>query len=229
MLFQLPLGSSNTHSLLGNLPFVYREIGPRDIARLTVLSPCNQTPKPRWSKVNLGESLLAMPSLYLSNPRVPKRRSPRMRPPVLHYISGVPRCHVTSGFRGSRIHDSKVPAAWKPRMPKLRCSGFVPPVPQDRRSRSNRGSHFAISTCMGFLHSPTPIRRCAMEMGPPCTCGQTPSEILEHAPCARSSITSKSVEVFWVLCAHARNSFNLLLLRLATETQFDLHSPARLE
>jgi hypothetical protein len=29
--------SSNSHSLLNNLPFVYREIGPRDVARLPVL------------------------------------------------------------------------------------------------------------------------------------------------------------------------------------------------
>jgi hypothetical protein len=38
MLFQLLLGSSKTHSLLRNLPFVYQEIGPRNVARLTALS-----------------------------------------------------------------------------------------------------------------------------------------------------------------------------------------------
>jgi hypothetical protein len=121
-------------------PLSCREIGPRDIARLTVLSPCNQPPKPRWSKVNLGESLLATPSLYLSNPRVPKRRFHLNAPPVLHYASG---SHAaTLAFGTSRIADPRYqsPCRWKPRMPKLRCFRICATCPSsDRRLRSNRG------------------------------------------------------------------------------------------
>jgi hypothetical protein len=75
-LFQLPR-EFFTHSLLGDLLFAYREIGSRDIARLATLSLCNQTPKSRSPMVNgqyLGISPLAMPSLCISEPQVPRCR-----------------------------------------------------------------------------------------------------------------------------------------------------------
>ena len=63
-----PLGSS-THSLLGNLPCTcYRGIGLREVARPTVLSLGEQTPKSRRSKVNLGLSPLALRALTYQFP-----------------------------------------------------------------------------------------------------------------------------------------------------------------
>jgi len=89
-----------------------------------------------------------------------------------------------------------------------------------------------------LLHHLRPVRPLLIQFlqrakgaAPSELCSPTPSGIFffEHAPCARSSITSESVDVFYVPCTHARNYFNLPLLRFAIETQFDLHSPARLE
>jgi hypothetical protein len=57
----------------------------------------------------------------------------------------------------------KVPCCWKPRTPKSRFFGFVPPVPPTIDGSHEIGkSLFAISTCMQLLHSPTPICRNAM-------------------------------------------------------------------
>jgi hypothetical protein len=113
MLFQLLLGSSITHSLLGNLPFVYREIRPRGVARLTTLTGQSNTEIPMVKGQPRGISIRGV-GLHLLSPRVPNRRSIDFMPPVLHLICGVPLCHVTSGFRGSRVRDSKVPAAENP-------------------------------------------------------------------------------------------------------------------
>jgi hypothetical protein len=52
---------------------------------------------------------------------------------------------------------------------------------------------------------------------------------LEHPHRARSSITSKGVEVFWVLCVHTCNGLNLPPTDLSLRLSLDLHSPARLE
>jgi hypothetical protein len=94
---------------------------------------------------------------------VPKLRCPSSTPPGSHYVSGVPLCSVTFGT--SRIAESTTPSpcCWKPRMPNPRCSGFVPPVSPRIDGPDQIGrSPFAISTCMCFLHSPTPIRRYPM-------------------------------------------------------------------
>jgi hypothetical protein len=97
----------------------------------------------------------------------PKPRAPRCRFSIKRHLDSpifrAPLCHVTSGFRGSRILDTKFPCCWKPRTPKPRFSGFVPPVlPTIDGSHEIGKSLFAISTCMQLLHSPTPICRNAM-------------------------------------------------------------------
>jgi hypothetical protein len=146
--------------LPGNLPFAYREIGPRDIARLKVLSPGYQPPKPRWSTVGLGESLLATPSLYLFNPRVSKLRCHVSTPPGLHYASGSHSAPPPSGLRGSRNPRLQVLCCWKPRMLDPRCSRFVPLVHTRIYGPDQIGeSLFAGLTCTQSSHSPTPIRR----------------------------------------------------------------------
>jgi hypothetical protein len=102
-------------------------------------------------------------SLVLSISRVLKLRCPSSTPPGSHYVSGVPLCSVTFGT--SRIAESTTPSPchWKPRMPNPRCSGFVPPVSPRIDGPDQIGrSPFAISTCLCFLHSPTPIRRYPM-------------------------------------------------------------------
>ena len=101
-----------------------------------------------------------------------------MSPRVSHELPGptLPRHFGSSRFAGPRL---QVSCCWEPRMPKLRCSGFVPPVcTQIDGLDQIEESHFAIPTCMCFLRSPTPIRRCAMEMGPLCTYGLNPSQLL---------------------------------------------------
>jgi hypothetical protein len=165
MLFQLLLGSSITHSLLGNIPFVYREIRPRGVARLTTLTGQSNTEIPMVKGQPRVVSTCTA-SLDLSISRVPKLRCPASVPPRLHYASRVPLCHVH--FGASRISESTAPSPLllNPQMPNPRYSGFVPPVPPEIDGPDQVGeSPFAISTCMGFLHSPTPIRRYAMAKG----------------------------------------------------------------
>jgi hypothetical protein len=110
-----PTGSS--------LPTVYfTVISPSRIGRsdLAISRDSRYCPRainhrnPDGQRSTSGNRYSRRPSLYLSNPRVPKRRSHLNAPPVLHYIYGVPHCHVTSGFRPSRVRDSKVPAAGNP-------------------------------------------------------------------------------------------------------------------
>jgi hypothetical protein len=125
----------------------YREIGPREIARLTVLSLGEQTPKSRWSKVNLGVFPLAPRALTYQFPECRNSDVTRARhldstmPPGSHSATS------PSGLRGSRNPRLQVSCCWKPRMPNPRCSGFVPPVPPgstvpiksgDRTSRFRR-------------------------------------------------------------------------------------------
>jgi hypothetical protein len=150
----LPLlsGVLPTVYLPGNLPFAYQEIGPRDIVRLKVLSPGYQPPKPRWSTVGLGESLLATPSLYLFNPRVSKLRCHVSTPPGLHYALG-PTLPRRPRDLADREFATPNLLPWKPRMLGFRYSGFVPPIhPQINDPDQIGRSHFAISTCMQSLH-----------------------------------------------------------------------------
>jgi hypothetical protein len=102
-------------------PFGNREIGSRDIARFVALLPVTQPPKPRMPMVNgqcsgyrafpyrdiaTGDAnLLAFQTPNAEVPSSPTRShldSTRSR---------APRCHVTSGFRESRVLDAKFPAA----------------------------------------------------------------------------------------------------------------------
>jgi hypothetical protein len=118
-------------------------------------------------------------SLDLSIPRVPKLRCHVSVPPGLHYASRVPLYSFT--FGPSRIAESSTPrpCCWKPRMSNPRCPGFVPPVlPGIDGPDQIGGSHFASPTCMGLLHSSTPIRRCEISKGLLCTCGLNPSQLL---------------------------------------------------
>jgi len=135
-------------------PFGNREIGSRDIARFVILLLVTQPSKPRMSMVNgqcpgyqafpyrdiaTGEAnLLAFQPPNVEVPSFPTRSH------LDSTHSRGPRCHATSGFRGSRVLDA-VTCCWELRMPKLRCSGFVPPVPPEIDGSDQIGeSHFAI-------------------------------------------------------------------------------------
>jgi hypothetical protein len=91
-------------------------------------------------KVNLGLSPLAPRNLDLSTSRVPKLRCRASTPPGLHYVSGVPLCHVRFGT--SRISEPttlsplllKSPTA---ESPILRIRATCPS--RNRRSQSDRG------------------------------------------------------------------------------------------
>jgi hypothetical protein len=158
-----PLGSS-THTMIPPL-HVDREIGPREIAsRGTV--PGRKKPRIPTVKGQPREMSTRSTSLGLLTSRVPKFRCCASTPPGLHYVSGVPLCHVHFGT--SRIAKYSAPSLLllDPRFSNPRYSGFVPPVPLGMDGPDQiEESPFAISTCMGFLHSPTPIRRYAMAKG----------------------------------------------------------------
>jgi hypothetical protein len=131
-----------------------------------VYCPGKTNPESRWSKVNLGECPLAAQSLGLLTSRVPKLRCRASTPPGLHYVSGAPLCHVRFGTSRIAGYSLRVFCCWNPRLPNPRYSGFVPPVSLGVDGPDQiAGSHFAISTCMEFLHSPTPIHRYAMAKG----------------------------------------------------------------
>jgi hypothetical protein len=140
---------SATHSLLGNLPCrtCYREIGPREIARPTVLSLRERTPKSRWSKVNLGVFPLATRALTSQFPEC--QNSDLMR--ACHLDSTIPlgshSATSASGFRVSRTHDSQSPVVGNPecRIPDapdschLSLQEFTVPIKSgDRTSRIRR-------------------------------------------------------------------------------------------
>jgi hypothetical protein len=79
-------------------------------------------------------------SLDLSTSRVPKLRCRASTPPGLHYVSGVPLCHVRFGT--SRIAEPTTPSPLLLKSPTaespiLRIRATCPS--RNRRSRSNRG------------------------------------------------------------------------------------------
>jgi hypothetical protein len=120
-----------------------------------VLSLGEQTPKSRWSKVNLGVFPLAPRALTYQFPECRNSDVTRAR----HLDSTMPpgshSAPSPSGLRGSRNPRLQVLCCWKPRMPNPRCSGFVPPVPPGIDGPDQiGGSHFASLTCMRPLHSP---------------------------------------------------------------------------
>jgi hypothetical protein len=97
-------------------------------------------------------------SLGLSIPRVSKLRCHASAPPGLHYASGVPLCHVLFGTSRIAEYSTPSPLLLNPRMSNPRYSRFVPPVPLGIDGPDQiGGSHFADSTCMRSLRSPTPI------------------------------------------------------------------------
>jgi hypothetical protein len=121
--------------------------------------------EPRMPMVNgqrIGISPLAMSTACLFKTPSPEVPILDQTPPGLSYLSGptLPRHFGISRIANPR---HKVPCCWKPRTPKPRFSGFVPPVlPTIDGSHEIGKSLFAISTCMQLLHSPTPICRNAM-------------------------------------------------------------------
>jgi hypothetical protein len=103
-----PLGSS-THSLLSNLPRTcYREIGPREIAKPTVLSLGEANPEIPMVKGQPRGISTRGANLDLSTSRVPKLRCHASTPPGLHCASGVPLYSVTFGT--SRIAEPTTPS-----------------------------------------------------------------------------------------------------------------------
>jgi hypothetical protein len=120
--FSLPTGVS-----IRDLPFANREIRTRGFASSTLTISTLQFPSPSSDGQRstpplvgdfpIGISLLAMSMTWSSNLRTPMHRLFDVMPPVLHYISWSHAAHVTSGFRGSRIHDTSFPCCWKPRTP----------------------------------------------------------------------------------------------------------------
>jgi hypothetical protein len=105
-----------------------------------VLSSGKQTPKSRWSKVNLGESFHSRCRAFTY--KSPSAETPSYRASRHLYSTEYVGSHSATSLRGFAdrgIHDSKSPAAGNPecRIPDaldschLSCS--------DRRSRLNRG------------------------------------------------------------------------------------------
>jgi hypothetical protein len=160
--------------LLGVLPTVFsvispaRAIGRSDLARSRDSQCCPGENKPRipMAKGQPRGMSTRDTNLDLSTSRVPNSDIVRARhldsttPPGSHSATS------TSGLRGSRNTQLRVFYCWSPRPPDPRHSGFVPPVPLGIDGPDHiEESPFAISTCMGFLHSPTPIHRYAMAKG----------------------------------------------------------------
>jgi hypothetical protein len=133
-----------------------------------VLSRGKQTPNPdgqRSTSVNVHSRA----TLDLLTSRVPNSDIARARHLDSTTSPGPHSATSASGLRGSRNTRLQVFCCWSPRLPNPRHSGFVPPVPPGIDGPDQiEESPFAISTCMGFLHSPTPIRRYAMAKGSFC-------------------------------------------------------------
>jgi hypothetical protein len=105
-------------------------------------------------------------NLDLSTPRVPNSEIKQACHLGCTTLPGSHSATSASGLRGSRNTRLQAFCCWSPRLPNPRHSGFVPPVPPGIDGPDQiEESPFAISTCMGFLHSPTPIRRYAMAQG----------------------------------------------------------------
>ena len=102
-----PLGSS-THSLLGNLPCTcYREIGPRETARPTVLSSGNQTPKTRGQRSTSVNPYSRCRAFTYKSPstEMPSYRLNATYTPLNMWGPTLPR-----RFGGSRIAESTTPS-----------------------------------------------------------------------------------------------------------------------
>jgi hypothetical protein len=81
--------------------------------------------------------------------------SPECRIPISRDL--VPHCHVTSGFRGSRIHDARVPRRREPRIPEPRFLGILRRCPTKSTVPIRSGNRrFAISTNAKLLPPQTP-------------------------------------------------------------------------
>jgi hypothetical protein len=189
MPFQLLLGSSVTHSLLGKPPF--RNSGSRVLRTREPYghSPCNEKPRTPNCDVNgqcLRASVLSLPGyqnlrghcLALQQPECRNADSTRTRH-MGSTISGTPRYHVNLGT--SRIASSRpqISCLWKPRMSGFRYSGFVPPVhPQINGLDQNREIALRDFNVHGIISLANSIRRCAMEIAPSWVYGLNPSQLL---------------------------------------------------
>jgi hypothetical protein len=108
-LFQLLLGSST--------PTVFSGISPSYIGRSDLAMsrdsrhyPGNQTPKPRWSRVNLGEFLFAASNLYSL---IPECRNADLSASCHLYSTracGVPLCHIS--FGNSRLANPRLQSVY---------------------------------------------------------------------------------------------------------------------
>jgi len=150
-----PLGSS-THSLLGDLPCTCdREIGPREIARLTVLFRGKQTPNPDGQRSTSGNVHSRHEPCPFDFPST-EFRSRASTLPGLHYASGP---HTATSFReftDRGTHDSKSFTLGNPERRNSdtpdSCRLSLQEIDGPNQIEESR---FAISTCMKFLHSPT--------------------------------------------------------------------------
>jgi hypothetical protein len=156
-----PLGSS-THSLLSALPRTcYRKIRPRGIARPTVLFQESSSRNPDGRSQPRVVSTRSA-SLDLSTSRVPKLRCHASVPPGLHYVSGVPLCHVT--FGASRFSEPTTSSPWQLKSPNveslmLRIRATCPS--RNRRSRSIWGialRGFDVHAIIALVNPDSPMR-----------------------------------------------------------------------
>jgi hypothetical protein len=101
-------------------------------------------------------------SLDLSTSRVKKLRCHASVPPGLHYVSGVPLCHVT--FGASRFSEPTTPSPLLLKSPNaespiLRIRATCPS--RNRRSRSNRGialHGFDVHAIIALVNPDSPMR-----------------------------------------------------------------------
>jgi hypothetical protein len=144
------------------------------------------TVKPRWSR-----SMSRISVLSLLGYRDLRCRCLALQQPERQNADLTRTCHLDSnitlgshaatsisGFHGSRILDSESLALETPNAETLRFQIFATCPSSDRWLRSNRGVVLRNFDVHAILPPSTPIRRCAMEMGPLCTCGLNPSQLL---------------------------------------------------
>jgi hypothetical protein len=189
MLFQLLLGSSITHSLLGKLPF--RNSGSRVLRTREPYghSPCNKKPRTPSCDVNgqcLRASVLSLSGyhnlrghcLALQQPECRNADSTRAR----HLGSTIlwdptlprqPRDLADREFTTPNLLPLETPNAG---IPILRIRATCPP--SDQRSRSNREIALRDFNVHGIIALANSIRRCAMEIAPSWVYGLNPSQLL---------------------------------------------------